>query len=42
MSETTDGRILVDKLEHHILKITIDRPPVNAMNIDAGIITAKP
>ena len=34
MSETTDGRILVDKLEHHILKITIDRPPVNAMNID--------
>lgn len=34
MSEFTDGRILVDKLEHHVLKITIDRPPVNAMSID--------
>lgn len=33
-NESADGRILVEKLEHHVLKITLDRPPVNAMSIE--------
>lgn len=33
MDKYNDGRILVEKLENHIVKITLDRPPVNAMSI---------
>ncbi len=33
MSEYFEGQILVEKLEHHVIKLTIDRPPVNAMSL---------